>query len=439
MVNSPLFEVVTLDDPDDVRTRATAYADAASTVRAAVEHTRNTWRPIEHQYNADESAQVVFAMDRPVQQAEQLESVIDDARSALAGYADALQNLAYRRSTLLTDIDQFWAHGPGIDDLDAREQAIQRLQVRCYALAQDKDDAQNRCARALRNLSTTVAPANSRPESTRTASEASDVHNPDPGALVETARHAGFIPGDTYDDGLDTLPWAAQRLGDAFGAGSNYFTHNLAEGLVEQKGLRVDWVPKDLAQLASTNRLVGRFTEKVLDWTPNHGLAPGTVLDIDDSRHPFRKATGIADGAKKFLQRSVAFLNPENLIPKEGLGASRDLWRNVGKWAGRAGGAVGAGFTAVASWQEDSQKHPEMSDGEKVLRASTKTAGSVGGGLAGAKAGAVLGATIGTFFGPGPGTAVGAVIGGIIGGIAGSMTGSEVADRINTGVHNATH
>ncbi|RZU62694.1 hypothetical protein [Zhihengliuella halotolerans] len=427
-MSAQLFEVVLLDDPAAIRDRAAAYAEAASTVRTSAENARNHWQTIDQHYNAVEAFTVASAMNRPAYLAEQLDDVADSARTALAKYADELDNLATRRSTLLDDIATFNASGPGIDDLPARDEAIFRLRDRCHNLAQSKDDAQNRCVQALRGLSTNIAQDSARPKRVPTAAESDDIHDPTPGTAVQVARNAGVIPGDSFDDGLDTLKWAAEHYGTALGAGSNYFTHNLTKELVGKNGLRADWVPKDLAQLASTNRLVGRFTEKVLDWTPTHGVAPDTVLDINDSRHPFHKPAGVADAGRKFVQRGLAFMNPENLIPKEGLDASRDLWRNVGKWAGRAGGAVGAGFTAVASWQEDSLKHPEMSEGEKGARTAVVTGATTAAAIGGAKAGAVLGATIGTFLGPGPGTAAGAVVGGIIGGVAAGFAASA-ADR----------
>ncbi|GHD06120.1 hypothetical protein [Zhihengliuella salsuginis] len=411
-MSSPLFEVVALDDHDVVRTRAVSYAEAAASVRTSAETTRNNWHPIGQQYSAVESFTVTAAMDRPVQLASQLDDVADGARSALTTYADALEELSRQRATLLADMVAFETSGPGVEDLDARELAITRLQDRCHHLAQAKDDAQNRCVQSLRGLSTAAAPEDARPKRVPTADEAGDVHDPTPGAAVEIARDAGFVPGDSFDDGLDTLKWAAQHYGGALGAGSNYFAHNLSQTV-----LKADWVPNFMAGMGAKDALLAKFD-----------LTPEAVLDGNSSRHPFSKAVNLADGAKKFVQRSVAFLNPKNLVPDEGLKVSKDMWGSVGKWAGRAGGVVGAGFTAVASWQEDSQKHPEMTGREKTARAAMVTGTTTVAAIGGAKAGAAMGAAIGTFCGPGIGTAIGAVAGGIIGGAVAGFAASSNDD-----------
>ncbi|WP_102159434.1 hypothetical protein [Zhihengliuella halotolerans] len=411
-MSAQLFEVVLLDDPAAIRDRAAAYAEAASTVRTSAENARNHWQTIDQHYNAVEAFAVASAMNRPAYLAEQLDDVAGSALTALAKYADGLDNLATQRSTLLDDIATFNASGPGIDDLPAREEAIFRLRDRCHNLAQAKDDAQNRCVRALRGLSTNIAQDSARPKRVPTAAESDDIHDPTPGTAVEIARNAGFIPGDSFDDGRDTLKWAAEHSGTALGAGSNYFAHNLSQTV-----LKSDWVPNFMAGMGAKGGLLAKLD-----------LTPEASMDPNSSRHPFSKAVNFADGAKKFVQRSVAFLNPKNLVPDEGLKVSKDMWGSVGKWAGRAGGVVGAGFTAVATWQEDSLKHPEMSGGEKTARAAMVTGTTTVAAIGGAKAGAAMGAAVGTFFGPGIGTAIGAVAGGIIGGAVAGLAASSNDD-----------
>ena len=88
-------------------------------------------------------------------------------------------------------------------------------------------------------------------------------------------------------------------------------------------------------------------------------------------------------------------------------------------------------MTGLESLRSDDINHPEMGDGEKVVRATIKgitTAGveSIGGG-AGAYAGGLVGVTLG-----GP---IGAVIGTIGGGLTGGFIGNEGGKRIGDAVN----
>ncbi len=102
------------------------------------------------------------------------------------------------------------------------------------------------------------------------------------------------------------------------------------------------------------------------------------------------------------------------------------------KWSkglGKAAGAVGAvatgGIDAYTTWQED-KDNPNLTESEKVGRATGAGIGGGGGAIAGAWAGGEAGAAIGTFVGGPVGTVVGGVVGAAIGGFVGSSAGEHV-------------
>ncbi len=112
-------------------------------------------------------------------------------------------------------------------------------------------------------------------------------------------------------------------------------------------------------------------------------------------------------------------------VARRGSRLSRAL-SGVGKWGGRAAGAMALAGTAYSLYNAWSDNDASTS---KKMKA---TGGAVGGGLGGwggAVAGAQVGATLGSIF-PGLGTAIGAAIGGIGGGIAGAWAGGNLGQQL---------
>lgn len=103
----------------------------------------------------------------------------------------------------------------------------------------------------------------------------------------------------------------------------------------------------------------------------------------------------------------------------------------VGTVAGRVFPIVNGTMTGLESLRSDDINHPEMGDGEKVVRATIKGITTAGveliGGGAGAYAGGLVGITLG-----GP---IGAVIGNVGGGLTGGFIGNEVGKRIGDAVN----
>lgn len=125
-------------------------------------------------------------------------------------------------------------------------------------------------------------------------------------------------------------------------------------------------------------------------------------------------------------QRAAAVGDDANWIPKPGQAGSYSGWGTAGKWAGRAGVAVGFATGAWDQWTRDAND-PSLDTTARVGRSAWRGGLTAAGGWAGAAAGAEAGAAIGSLF-PGPGTVIGGVVGGIVGGVIGSGVASSVAD-----------
>lgn len=113
------------------------------------------------------------------------------------------------------------------------------------------------------------------------------------------------------------------------------------------------------------------------------------------------------------------------------LAAPIKVLNRVGTVAGRVFPIVNGTMTGLESLRSDDINHPEMGDGEKVVRAAIKgtfTAGlELGVGSIGASAGGLVGVSLG-----GPiGGVIGFVGGGLTGGFIGNEAGKRVGDSLN--------
>ena len=113
------------------------------------------------------------------------------------------------------------------------------------------------------------------------------------------------------------------------------------------------------------------------------------------------------------------------------LAAPIKVLNRVGTVAGRVFPIVNGTMTGLESLRSDDINHPEMGDGETVVRAAIKgtfTAGlELGVGSIGASAGGLVGVSLG-----GPiGGVIGFVGGGLTGGFIGNEAGKRVGDSLN--------
>ncbi|TMC08065.1 MAG: hypothetical protein E6J41_14880 [Chloroflexi bacterium] len=118
--------------------------------------------------------------------------------------------------------------------------------------------------------------------------------------------------------------------------------------------------------------------------------------------------------------RSVA-----NWIARPNLADTRAAWFTAGRWAGRAGGVLAIGASALGQWMQDSG-NSHLDTTARVGRSAYAGLVVGGAGWGGAIAGGEIGGAIGTAIFPGVGTVVGGLIGGIAGGVIGSGVGSFV-------------
>lgn len=151
---SRLFTVVDLDDPESIRTTASAMATQYSSVETTMGTIATQWSPLEISYDGAGAETVHTAMKTPRDLSLELTTAASSAKLALQTYADAADELTTTRTTLLADIEDFNLHSGTRyeDDRAGKEEAIAQLQARCQLLAEAKDEAQNTCSTALSGI-----------------------------------------------------------------------------------------------------------------------------------------------------------------------------------------------------------------------------------------------------------------------------------------------
>lgn len=103
----------------------------------------------------------------------------------------------------------------------------------------------------------------------------------------------------------------------------------------------------------------------------------------------------------------------------------------VGAVAGRVFPIVNGTMTGLESLRSDDINHPEMGDGEKVVRAAIKGTFTAGAELIGGGAGAYAGGLVGVPLGGPIGAVIGYVGGGLTGGFLGNESGKFLGDSFN--------
>lgn len=121
----------------------------------------------------------------------------------------------------------------------------------------------------------------------------------------------------------------------------------------------------------------------------------------------------------------------KNEIPPKPLSQGARFVQGHSKVLQRAGvgaSVVSGAMGAWEQWEKDGLR-PDLSQGERAIRAVAKGTFSGGGGWAGATVGAHAGAALGVWAGP-IGAGVGAVIGGVVGGAIGATALGAIADSV---------
>lgn len=409
------FAVVDLDDPGEIRAKASDVRSKFNDAADAMQVVRKGWSPIQEHYAAPEAPTVSGAMDDPHRIVGDLDDAGDKIKSALDDYASDLDGLKQRRKALIDKINDYKAMDPDDGDESGQEdkdKLRKEIVTEAISLAEDKDDIQNRCRDRLLAVSIDE-------------NDASDAKDKAPRAKEGAGENIVRAFGSAMWDSVTRSNDLDGRWGPVAQIGNIYFDkwEYIFKGLQWSMGKKVPvsfadarWqMPKTLQRMTA-----GSFglLHSAVRWSP-----------LGDSWNPMRTA-GKAKGAVETLatRARMRIKSRNNWVAKKPIdqGALNDVGKYA-KVASRASSVIGIGVTAATSWQEDSKTHPSMGNGEKAVRAGVTTGAALAGGLGGAKAGAMVGGAVGSVI-PGAGTAVGAVIGGFVGGVAGGMVGGLAGD-----------
>lgn len=371
---------VTLPDASAVSEASAAFSAVATQMTDATEAVATRWAALSAPgvYEAPEAGRVHVAMDAPKSVAAIVAGDVKQIQRALDAYSTVLADLATRRATLLSDIGSHdlvareAANAPADSDPDGTRAdtlatAANDLAGRVRTFNADVEAADEECASGLRSLAKYAGVANIR-------------------NVVDTA--------------------AGEPSGTAI-------------GLAEEATNRV----RRLEVAVETRSIETIKVQPVLEWKgASFAPRPGSPLLLPEHT------------AQSFITQpepDVTTKDHFSMVWDDG--ATKSALPKIAEIGGRALGVAGTVLTVGSAYadqyQEDSQTHPEWSEGEKQASA-TENAVFVGGGSAagawgGAVAGAEIGATIGSVF-PGPGTAIGGIVGGIAGGIVGSGIGEDI-------------
>lgn len=370
----------TLPDAAAVSEASAAFSSIATQTTEATDAVATGWAGLSAPgvYQAPEADRVHVAMDAPKAVAEIVAGDVKQVQRVLDAYATVLTDLATRRATLLSDISSHdtavrdAADAPADSDpdgtgADALATAATDLAGRVRTFNADVEAADADCASGLRAL----------------------------------AKYAGVTQIRNVVDAA---------AGNVSGT---------AIGLAEEATNRV----RRLEIAVETRSIETIKVLPVLEWKgTSFATRPGSTFLI-----PEHTAQSYITQPEPDVTTKSRF----SMVWDDG--ATKSALPKVAEVGGRALGVAGTVLTVGSAYadqyQEDSQTHPEWTEGEKQASA-TENAVFVGGGSAagawgGAIVGAEIGATIGSVF-PGPGTAIGGIVGGIAGGIVGSGIGEDI-------------
>lgn len=419
------FNVVEVDDPDEIRTRVSGLRSRFGDAANAMKTVHDRWRPIQGQYVAPEAPTVVEAMEIPRKTVNEFDDAGESIKKVLGKYATDLDGLRQRRAALMDKISDYEAMNPSDDDdagQDEKENLRKEIEADASVLAQDKDDVQNRCRERL--LAISIDGNSSKDAQDRAPQAHEGPRRSDPNVGQQAVDE--FTGANDLDGPLGPI---AQGLSFGLSRSANALT------IVGTKYTRFQvqnqWAPGWLQWIAKSSKLGERIVKWATGWEPS--LLGPTRSQFMNSKHPgniARKPENFRDFLRLLVGRTIYGVDAiENRVAHPDQGDRKARLSRVTSWVDRSSVAFAAGVTFVSSWQEDSRKYPSMDNVEKAARASTTSIVTTGSAAVGAKVGAAAGAAVGSFVGPGVGTAVGAIIGGVVGGAVGGIAGSSLGEK----------
>ena len=423
------FNVVEVDDPDEIRTRVSGLRSRFGVAADAMKTVHDRWRPIQGQYVAPEAPTVSGAMEVPEKTVNAFDDAGESIKKVLMKYATDLDGLMQRRKALMDKISDYEAMNPSDDDdagQDEKENLRKEIEKDASVLAQDKDGVQNRCRERLLAIS---IDGNSSKDAQDRAPQAHEVpRRSDPSVGQQAVDHL------TEKNDLDApLGPIAQGIAFALSRTENALTFAGVKYTTLQ--VRNNWAPGWLQWIAKSSKLGERIVRWTTGWEPALLVPVGrqTAGSFIAGNHPgniARKPENFRDFLRLLVGRTIYGVSEVKKRKALRDQAERKTkLSTASKWVGRSSFWLAGGVNFATSWQEDSRKYPSMGNGEKTARATTVTFTTGVGAWGGAKAGAAAGAAVGSFVGPGVGTAVGAVVGGLVGGAVGGIVGSSLGEK----------
>lgn len=419
------FNVVEVDDPDEIRTRVSGlrsrFGDAADAMKTV--HAR--WRPIQGQYVAPEAPIVVEAMEVPEKTVGEFDGAGESIKRVLGDYATNLDGLMQRRRALMDKISDYEAMNPDDDDdagRDEKENLRKEIEKDASVLAQDKDDVQNRCRDSLLAINIDGKSAKDAQDKAPQAHEANG--GADSNFFQQTLNEF---------TGANDLEGVAGGITQSVAFGLSRTENALTFAGVKYTSIQVQnqWAPRWLQWIAKSSKFGEHIVKWATGWEPS--LLGPTRSQFMNSKHPgniARKPENFRDFLRLLVGRTIQGVGEVKNRKANNYQAKRKAkLSTASKWVGRSSVWLAGGVNFATSWQEDSRKYPSMGNGEKTARAASTAVFTGLGTWGGAKGGAAVGAAIGSFGGP-VGTAAGAVIGGVVGGNVGSWVG----DRFKEGM-----
>lgn len=168
MINTA--DLVELDDPELVRSTGSALKTALDNINTRADNVKTTWSGLAGHYKAPEQNDVLTAMNVPVTESDQVAGHGATVKNALNTYATELERLRTRKSSLITDLNTFYADKKRIDDDNKDNNPLEdlwdgltgegtklldrenALNGRAAALLADKEKAERECANAIGDI-----------------------------------------------------------------------------------------------------------------------------------------------------------------------------------------------------------------------------------------------------------------------------------------------
>ena len=349
------FNVVEVDDPDEIRTRVSGLRSRFGVAADAMKTVHDRWRPIQGQYVAPEAPTVSGAMEVPEKTVNAFDDAGESIKKVLMKYATDLDGLMQRRKALMDKISDYEAMNPSDDDdagQDEKENLRKEIEKDASVLAQDKDGVQNRCRERLLAIS---IDGNSSKDAQDRAPQAHEVpRRSDPSVGQQAVDHL------TEKNDLDApLGPIAQGIAFALSRTENALTFAGVKYTTLQ--VRNNWAPGWLQWIAKSSKLGERIVRWTTGWEPALLVPVGrqTASSFIKGKHPgniARKPESFRDFLRLLVGRTIYGVSEvKNRKANKYQAKRKAKLITASKWVGRSSVLLAGGVNFASSWQEDSR------------------------------------------------------------------------------------